>query len=129
MLVTFILENKNFKRAWKFLLKTLLTMVCYWLQFLNPWCARTKHIFLFLYKSLQFFLQVGLLVYIICLIQIFALAVWISYSHVVASCFFYFSSISSCWDPVQGSPWSISYRSTLQNHNGHHKVSLPPKVS
>ena len=54
MLVTFILENKNCKRAWKFLLKTLLTMVCFWLHFLNPWCARTKHI-LILYKSLQFF--------------------------------------------------------------------------
>ena len=57
----------------------------YWLQFLNLLRARTKHNFLFLsnffavLKYIYKYIQVCLLVYIICLIQISALATWISY--------------------------------------------------
>ena len=80
----------------------------YWLQFLNLWCAMTKHNSSFLFKVF------AVLKYIYKYIQVF---------------FFYFFRISHCWDRVQGSPWRINYRSTPQNYNGRHKVRLPPTVS
>ena len=80
----------------------------YWLQFLNLWCAMTKHNSSFLFKVF------AVLKYIYKYIQVF---------------FFYFFRISRCWDRVQGSPWRINYRSTPQNYNGRHKVRLPPTVS
>ena len=136
VLVTFVLGNKNCKRAWRFPLETLPTTVCVDFSFLNLRCATANNNFFIL---LQFFsvlkyiykyIQVCLLVYIVCLIQTSAFATWISCCHVVTWFFFFsFFSISGCGNHVQGSPWSIDYRSTLQNYNGYHEVRLPPKAS
>ena len=137
MPVTFILGNKSCKRAWKFLLKTLPTTVCTDISF---------EIFDVLWQSTIFnsstsfcsfenfykYIQFCLLVYIICLIQISPLTTWISCRDNVAwlfNFFFYFFNTSGYWDRVQGSPWRINYRSTLQNYDGRHKVRLPPTVS
>ena len=101
MLVTFILGNKNCKRAWRFPIKTLPTTVC----------------IDFSYNKAQLFIPLQ----VFCSFEI--------HLQIHTIFFFYFFRISRCWDRVQGSPWRINYRSTLQNYNGRHKVSLPPTVS
>ena len=134
MLVTFVLGNKNCKRAWMFPLKTLPTTVCIDISFEIfdvPWQS------IIFYSSPSFWrflihlqIHTSLFVcYIICKIQISALVTCISCCHDVAwffKFFFYSFSISGCWDRVQGSPWRINNRSTLQNYNRRHKVRLPP---
>ena len=135
MLVTFILGDKNCKRAWKFPLKTLPTTVCIEISFeiFDVLWQSTIFIPLQVFAVLKYIykhIQVCLLVNIICLIQISALTTWISHCHDVAwFFFFYFFSISGCWDRVQGSSWRINCRPTLQSYKGRHKVRLPPTVS
>ena len=132
MLVTFTLEKKNCKRAWKYPLETLPTTVCIDFSFeisdalgqstiCSPrFCSFEIHrqihtsLFVGLHNLFDSNIRIGCLDFILSCCSLF---------------FFTFFSISGCWDLVQGSPWSIDYRSTQQNYNGHHKVRLPPKVS
>ena len=106
----------------------------YWNQFWNLWCAMTKHNFLFLSKfcSFEIHLQTHTSLFL-GLHNLFGSDMFIcNLDFVFSWCsliFFYFFSISGCWDRVQGSPWRINYRSTLQNYNGRRKVRLPPTVS
>ena len=135
MLVTFILGDKNCKRAWKFPLKTLPTTVCIEISFeiFDVLWQSTIFIPIQVFAVLKYiykYIQVCLLVNIICLIQISALTTWISHCHDVAwFFFFYFFSISGCWDRVQRSSWRINCRPNLQSYKGRHKVRLPPTVS
>ena len=81
----FCLEKQELQTSLEVSSKNFANNGLYWLQFLNLLRARTKHNFLFLsnffavLKYIYKYIQVCLLVYIICLIQISALATWISY--------------------------------------------------
>ena len=106
----------------------------YWYQFWNLWCVVTKHNSLFLSKFLTFLNTSTNTYKFVCLLHnlydsdirignLYFLLWWCS---LIFKIFFYFFSISGCWDRVQGSPWRINNRTTLQNYNGRHKVRLPP---
>ena len=108
----------------------------YWNQFWNFWCAMTKHNF-YSYPSFCSFeihlqihtsLFVGLHNLFDSDIRIDHLDLTLSWCSLIF-CFFYFFSISGCWDRVQGSSWRINCRPTLQSYKGRHKVRLPPTVS
>ena len=100
MLVTFILGDKNCKRAWKSPLKTLPTTVCIEISFeiFDVLWQSTIFIPLQVFAVLKYiykYIQVCLLVYIICLIQISALTTWIWHCHDVAWFFVFFTFLVS----------------------------------
>ena len=102
--MTFISENKNCKRAWKFPQQILRTMVCvdYFFLTLNLQCT-----FVFLSNSN-----------------------WFVKLHRDRYPFPFFSfSVAGCWDCVHGSPRSTTHRSTHQGWNRKRKVALSPWFS